>query len=45
MLLSLLFGINGIWYAVVVSEFLAFIFGVEFLAVKQKIWILILIVC
>ena len=36
MLLPLAFGIEGIWYSVVVSEFLAFVLGAIFLAVNRK---------
>ena len=36
MLLPILFGINGIWGAVVVAVFLALIVGVTFILVKRN---------
>jgi len=36
MLLPILFGINGIWGAVVVAGFLALIVGVTFILVKRN---------
>lgn len=36
MLLPLVFGIHGIWYSVVVSEFLALVLGAVFLAANRK---------
>lgn len=36
MILPLLFGMNGIWFSVVVSESLAFILGIVFIVVKKK---------
>lgn len=36
MLLPLIFGIHGIWYSVVVSEFLALVLGAVFLVINRK---------
>ena len=36
MLLPLAFGIEGIWYSVVVSEFLALVLGAIFLAANRR---------
>jgi len=38
MILPLLFGMEGIWFSVVVSESLAFLLGVAFLIIKKKIF-------
>ena len=36
MLLPILFGINGVWGAVVAAEFLALIGGVTFILIKRN---------
>lgn len=36
LVLPLIFGINGIWYSIIVAEFMAVVFGAMFLIIKRK---------